>query len=413
MADDAGNGGGEKNGQGGRQEQAKQKLALWTVAIPAVVGLIGGGISGGITSYTTLSAKREEYSIQRAKEFRSLMEELLDEKKSRLAVLNLWQLYPNERDRRVITAAAFAVNQPDLVELVAGIDEHVNPIADMLNVRALSSDPEIQVPALRTLINIDPVRAAGLLIDNLSDDLAQSNGKMPPQRSGFNPMQELERLTAQNDTVAEMVRDRAEGDFGTFFDYVLYRADRTSNFVDRLSNAFEQGEGLALANDYLYRAAFRERDRERVVTAAAGHVATALEGDELNEFELAGVLASLKNGDFFSTLDGSLGDDFTEKLVNVAASGDHVDILRRRAVELLDIYSPKHAVIASVTLWTTEPANEKLRGQTETYLSKRKISRLARDNPEFTLPPCEGESYVDCIKTEPQQWIAWLADVPR
>ncbi len=387
---------------------AKQQIALWTVAIPALVGLVAGVVSGGLTSYVQLSTKQEEYSIQRAKLFRELMGELLDDKKSRLAVLNLWQLYPKERDRRVITAAAFAVNQPDLVELVAGIDEKVNPVADMLHVRALSTDPEIRTPALRTLINIDPVRAAGLLIETLNEELGLNEGKMLRPQGGFNAMKELERLAAMNDTIAQMVADEANGKWGLFYDYLLYRADRASDFVEKILAAYKTGEGLDLTNDYLYRAQFHQAHRATVIVGASAYIAAELKTVEPDEFDLAGALSALKNGDFFGLLGQSFDEDFTRTLRAAAEAEAHVDILRQRALELLDRFSPRDAVITYVGIRIADGTSAKLISLSQKYLSDHKFAGIKVQHPDFAPPVCEGMKADICIEKSPENWRDWL-----
>ncbi|MEM8730656.1 MAG: hypothetical protein AAGF79_12125 [Pseudomonadota bacterium] len=394
-------------------QQASRRLAYWSMALPAVLGLIGGGLSGWFSSYVTLSTKREEHSIERARAFRELMRELGDEKTSRLAVLNLWQLYPEERDRRVITAAAFAVNQPDLVELVSGIDAKVNPVADMLHVRALSDNPDIQIPALRTLINVHPARAAGVLIDGLSQELEGLNGKLPHTPSGFNPELELVRLTTHDDTVAAMVADKTEGQWSLFFDYMLYRAGRPSAFIETLVAGYEGGAALDLMNDYLHRGRFKAQDRAVVIAAAGGYVATSFAREDRDDFALVDVLSALKNGDFYGQLGTALPVEVTEALAAAVSRPDEIGILRKRALELLDLIAPKEAVLSLTMALLDEGQGSALSGAAERMLSPRNLTLVSNGTTGAPPPDCGEMASPDCLSAKPAVWQAWLAQHQR
>lgn len=394
------------------ETKAKQRVAIWTVAIPAALGLIGGVVSGGVTAFVQLSTKSEEYSINRAGKFRELMKELSseNEKTSRLAVLNLWQLYPDERDRRVITAAAFAVDQPDLVELVAGIDEKVDPIADMLHVRALSADPTVQVPALRTLISVDPVRAAVLLIDKLSEEMEARNGSIPAHSGDFNAMFELVRLAEQNDTVVGMIEKETNGKWQIFFDYVLYRAKKNSNFVQSISARFENRSGVDQANDYLYRAQFEDADLQPIISSAQDFFFEEIARDDRNEFEVAGTLSALKNSDFYSVLDGNLDAEFQDHLAEIVTSDTVSRILRVRAIQLLDKYSPQTAVEALTSAILAAEGSSPLEDLVSEVMHVRKLEILSNKDRTFKVPVCESGRYIECLNSDRSAWQDWLDD---
>ncbi len=387
----------------------KRRVALLTVAIPAIVGFLGGVISGGVTAYVQLTTKKEEYSIKRAQEFRGLMKELSEPETARLALLNLWQLYPEERDRRIITAAAFAVDQPDLVELVAGIDDQVDPVADVLHVRALSDDPAVHEPALQTLINVHPSRAAAVLIDMTDGELDVVGGKLPQTRRSFSPVQELERLAAQDRTVADMVADKTEGKWGVFYQYLLYRAGRESQFVQQMVRGYGGAEDLDLTNDYMFRGRFFEQDRPVVIAAAAQFITTHLQQETRDDFALVGTFSALKNPDFFADLNGALGAEFTQMLHDSVVSAQNRKILRKRALELLDVLAPHHSSRALLAALALEGPTSQIGSLAETYLSRRRVEQLIAREPHLLLPDCQEQTIMRCIQADPQVWSAWAA----
>lgn len=389
---------------------AKRRTALLTVAIPALVGFLGGVVSGGVTAYVQLKTKSEEYSIKRAELFRELMEELGDEreKTARLAVLNLWQLYPEERDRRVITAAAFAVNQPDLVGLVAGIDEQADPVVDMLHVRALSDNPEIHTPALQTLINVQPTRAAGVLIEKVKVVLDGQGGKLPSVRSGFNPVRELERLAAQDETVAEMIKDETDGTWGFFFDYMLYRAGRESGFIARIEDGYDTGKDLNLVNDYVHRGQFFDDDLEVVIAATGDYIVETLKSEDRNDFQLVRSLSALRNGSFTFVLTDVLGDEFVQALRTTVQSKDNYHTLRIRAFELLDVIQPSRSMVWLIQSLVAEDHSSKLMRLADKHVTAFKMEQFVQLRPGLEPPDCAGVDYSKCIREDPELWQSWI-----
>ena len=108
----------------------KSSVINWTTVISALLGLAGGALSGGFAAYTQLRTSQEQFSIERARMFQDLIEELQDEETARMALLNLWQLYPEERDQKIIVAAAIEIGQPDLVETIIGFEEDMLQLAE-------------------------------------------------------------------------------------------------------------------------------------------------------------------------------------------------------------------------------------------------------------------------------------------
>lgn len=388
-------------------EERKSKAPIWFGLVPALAGLIGGAVSGFTTAYVQLSTKREEYSIQRAKEFQSLMEKLADKNTARLAVLNLWQLYPEERDRRIITAAAFAVGQPDLVEIINGIDEELEPVSDMLHARALSDDPEVSDPALQTLIKVDPVRGAGVLIRRLQTEIEINGDRLRFSSASVDPVRELARLVSENTTVDQMVREELRKSPGFLLDYVLYRAGNSSGFIDLLVGAYAEKSELKKSSDYLLRAEFREGDKPVVVNAAGEFIISSLKQSNGNVFDVVDALSGLKNPDFRRVVASQLSTTMPGELGAVIVDPARNDTLRARALFLLRQISPSEALqVLAKAIVLGQPGAE-LTETMQALLNGGLINHLARTQSGFVRPDCDETDIAACT-SEREVWTTWL-----
>jgi len=393
--------------------RTNKKTGLWTSAVlTALIALVGGAISGFLTAYVQLSETKEKYSIQRAQEFQKLMDRLESKNTSRLAVLNLWQLYPEERDRKIIIAAAFAVGQPDLVELISGIDEELTPVADMLQARAHSKDTRESNAALRTLVRIDPVRGANVIIEQINEGISLSgDGIRHPMQNEIDSVFELIELAKQNETVVEMIHSNADnnGNLPVLYDYILYQANQRSDFITRLTNAYSVRSDLTTFNDYLIKANFFQEDALVVVTKVAEFVSEELKQGSKYRFEVQNALVGLRNNDLKEALKTALNVNFIS-LLRVTVSDSNVDDLTRaRAFALLRKISPSDAIKAVAK---TLAAEERPRELIETIVDQLEglLIQLERTDPQFRRPAhCMGEASNDCI-ADHTAWAEWLPE---
>ncbi len=385
-----------------------------TAVMMAIIGLASGALSGFVTAYVQLSTAKDKYSIERAKEFQNLMEKLKSEETSRLAVLNLWQLYPDERDRKIITAAAFAVGQPDLVEIISGIDEELGPVAEILQARALSENTDDSDPALQTLMRIDPVRAARVMINRVNKDIADLGDLIRRPKGSVDPVIALTKLAEENDTIYNVILSEGgrSKTFPVLLDYILYRADRESKFVDRVISSFEEGRDLDKFNGYLARADFRDADSERVVKAVSAFVVAALDGGNEKRYEIMNALVGLKNATLSRALRNESGADFISKLTDAVSDSKKNDLLRARSLALLRKISPNRAINAVADVLKEDDPPPELLETIEEQLRGGLIAQLERQDPEFKRPPhcaddADDEAFASCINNK-VAWATWL-----
>lgn len=393
-----------------KSEKSEKRSGLWTSAVlTALIGLIGGAISGFATAYVQLSTAKDKYSIERAREFQNLMEKLESEKTSRLAVLNLWQLYPEERDRKIIIAAAFAVGQPDLVEIISGIDEELAPVTDVLQARSHSNDTKESNAALRTLMRMDPVRGARVIIERLNEGISLSGDVIRhPTTDSIDPIFELTDLAKQNQTVVEMIETNTarNGQLPVLFDYVLYRAKRKSNFIPRIKKAYVERSNLATFNDYLIRANFFQDDAQEVVAKVAEFILDKLGGSEDYRFEVQDALVGLRNSDMNDVLKTTLDDSFTARLSDTVSDSNIDDLTRARAFKLLRKVSPSHAIRVVASTLAYEERPRELTKTIEKQLEGL-LLQLERTDSGFHRPRhCVDEATDSCVANH-AAWAAW------
>lgn len=387
-----------------------------TAVMMALIGVAGGALSGFVTAYVQLSTAKEEYSIARAKEFQNLMEKLKSEDTSRLAVLNLWQLYPDERDRKIITAAAFAVGQPDLVEIISGIDEELGPVAEILQARALSENTEDSDPALQTLMRIDPIRAARVMINRINKDIVDTGDLIRRPKGAVDPVIALTKLAEENDTVFNVIKSAKDVSkpFPVLFDYILYRANRDSRFVDRVVASFEQGQDLDKFNGYLARADFHDADAARVVKAVSAFIVAALDDAAEKRYEIMNALVGLKNATLSRALRGERDGNFISRLTETISDRNSNDLLRARSLALLRKLSPGHAIIAVAGVLKDAERPPELFETVEEQLRGGLIAQLERQDPGFERPVhcpegADDQTFAACLDDR-AAWATWLGE---
>lgn len=391
------------------QEKSERSGLLTSAVVTAFFGLLGGAISGFATAYVQLSTAKEQYSIERAREFQNLMNKLGNKETSRLAVLNLWQLYPEERDRKIIIAAAFAVGEPDLVELISGIDEELGPVAEVLQARVHSKDPRDGSAALRTLMRVDPVRGARVVIERINEGISLSGDVISrPPRGALDPVFELIELAKQNDTIVRMIRSNAEdGRLPVLFDYILYRADQDSDFIDRIEDAYARQSDLETFNDYLIKARFFPGDAPDVVAAVSSFIVKGLDAVDENRFEVQNALVGLRSSDLKDALQVALDGRVVPKLKDTVSNPTIDDLTRARSFALLRRIDPE---IAFDVMSKTLAKNERPRELTETMSDQFDglLSQLERSDTAFQRPShCSLGATETCISNH-AAWATWL-----
>lgn len=383
------------------------KVPSWTTVATALVGIAGGAASGGLAAYTQLSTSQEQFSIDRANMFKGLIEDLQNESTARMALLNLWQLYPEERDQKIIVAAAIEIGHPDLVETIVGFDEELRQVSDILHAKALSGDPNVARPALQTLERIDPVRAARIMLNSIQEEV-QLNG----DRYIDNDITAgLIRLARTDGKVADVIRSAGaqSSKMPVIFDYLLYAAGRDSTFTERMAAAYGARKDLWLFSGFLTKGDYKGDDADSIVRSVRGFIAAAIEQHE-PDYDLVEALVGLKNNSFRDQLDAKSEENerFADLLGAAVADAGRPDIVRAKALALLRKVSKHAAFLALAGVLRDRSGGSDLLEEIEQQLAGGLAAALEKEEPGFSGPVhCVGAELRPCID-QAEGWRAWL-----
>lgn len=387
----------------------KDTVVNWTTIMSALLGLVGGALSGGVAAYTQLKASQEQFSIERAQMFQSLIGQLQEEKTARMALLNLWQLYPDERDQKIIVAAAIETGHPDLVEAIFGFEEEILQLAGILEAKAQSGKESLKEISLQTLIRVDPVRAARVMVDSIQHDIRLRGDRFVTS----NTMHDLTLLAQKNEKVVEIIRSKMKEfpEPPLLFDYLLYSAKSDSSFVERVESAYVEQKELTLFNQFLGLANFEVEDSPKIVASARKYVVDALLDSESNEYDLEGALIGLTNNSLARQLeykDNEINQDFAKSLRDAVANPKIPNKVRKFAFELLRSISRHQALLALAqalsagSFLSTENIGAHLVGL---------IASVERENQSFKRPPHCAVVSTNCV-SDSMQWSKWLEGMP-
>ena len=384
----------------------------WTTVIAAIVGLIGGVISGGFTAYTQLSSAEQKFSIDRAEKFKELFDDLHDTDKSRIALLNLWQLYPDKRDQKIIVAAAVETGQSDLIETIVGFEEEIRQYAGILQIKAMRAaeneraEDFIRNPALRILSRVDAPRAAEVLITYLRADIAKFGDRYLSNEIA----RELGRLARLDERVALKIRQTAETDdnLPKLFDYILYDSGRSSAFVDRLTNGYASNDNMASLNSFLLKSDFQPGDARPVTESVQRYVVTALDDTGADLFDIADAIGGLKNRSLADAVEGDPNQPFARMIHDVIINPNILDPVRQKAMELAPRITPELALLAIAGVLKDGSAELALQSEIERQLVGI-IARTESSGRTARLPDsCIGSDPQSCM-LDSDGWTAWLA----
>ncbi len=378
----------------------------------AVVGLIGGVISGGFTAYTQLSSAEQKFSIDRAEKFKELFDDLHNTDKSRIALLNLWQLYPDKRDQKIIVAAAVETGQSDLIETIVGFEEEIRQYAGILQIKAMRAaeneraEDFIKNPAMRILSRVDAPRAAEVLITYLQTDIAKYGDRYLSNEIA----RELGRLARLDDRVASKVRESADssGQLPRLFEYILYDSGRPSGFVDRLKTGYESGKNMQPLNSFLLKSEFLSDDAGPITESVQRYIAVALEDTGTDLFDIADAIGGLKNRSLADAVKGDPSHPFARQIHDVIVNPHLLDPVRQKAMELAPRIAPDLALFAIAGVLRDGSAEFSLQSEIERQLVGI-IARTESSGQSARLPDsCVGSDPQSCM-LDSDGWSAWLA----
>ncbi len=376
-----------------------------TTVISALLGLLGGAFTGGLTAYTQLKAAQEKYSIERAKMFEQLIVKLQDKKTSRMALLNLWQLYPEKRDQRIIVAAAIESGEPDLVDTIIGFETELAQLANVLQAKAASGDSS----ALQPLKRIDPQRAARVMVENIEANLRQNPDNYFKNRM----INELKILSKNNQKVASAVSsvvNRAQKK-PIYMEYLLYDVGADSSFAQNIESAYRSNSQIGLYNKFLGQGNFRPGDVSRIFESAKEYVGTHINDKDYNSFVLSNALIGLKNSSFRDALTEKSNQGFFKILREAVENIELADRVRKNALALLSRASARQALLAIAGALATDNVGEELTEQIDRQLDGRLIELVREEDPKVAQQPqCLDDDYKSCIRTSPE-WAVWLKEI--
>lgn len=382
----------------------------WTTIATAVLALAGGAVSGGFAAYSQLSRAQEEFSIERAKMFQGLMESLKTKETARMALLILWQLYPESRDQKIIVAAAIESGHPDLIETIIGFDDELKQLAGILHAKAVTSGADAKGSALQTLIKVDPLKAAETMITFIENDIRL-------KEAGFvnNPMTfELTQLARSDPKVAEKMRSRKDesGETLLIFEYLLYTIGSESKFVNRIVDGYKTKENLQLVNDYLSSGNFKQNDSSRVFESARGFVLETMRGNKSKyDFDLRGALVGLRNNSFREQLVPGKNEELIETLYATIVDSEKSDRLRAKSLILLRKISPRKSLIAIANILSAGKSNPYLVSQIKEQIDTRLIAQYEKENPGLKGPQhCSNVEASNCVN-QTASWADWYKEV--
>lgn len=384
----------------------------WTTILAAVVGLIGGVISGGFTAYTQLSSAEQEFSISRAEKFKELFGDLHDESKSRIALLNLWQLYPDKRDQKIIVAAAVETGQSDLIETIVGFEDEILQYSGILQTKAMRAaeseraEDFIKNPAMRILMRVDPPRAAEVLVDYINQDIR----KFGDRYVANDIARELGRLARIDQAASDHIRkvSGSADDMPMLFDYILYSSGRPSGYVDRLKDGYTNADDMVLLNSFLLKSDFTDEDARPVVESVKGFVESGPNNPDVDLFDVADAIGGLKNQSLADAVRSEANSAFAGTIRDIIVNPEMLDPLRQKAMELAPRISLELAILAIAEVLRDASAGDALQSEIERQL----VGIIARNNgsgrsgllPDHCL---DGDPQTCMLNSE--GWSDWLA----
>lgn len=387
------------------------KLELnWTTVITAIVALIGGAISGGFTAYTQLSRAEEEFSIKRATMFKDLMVELKNEKTARMALLILWQLYPNERDQKIIVAAAIESGQPDLIDTIVGFDDELQQLSETLRVKAIKSGPDLDGSAISTLKKISPEKAANVMVEFLLEDIRLKGDRFIESENIF----ELIQMAREDEKVAEDISSRRKSirKVPLMFDYLLYEIGEESAFIKRMKDGYVDRDNLQLMNGFLLDSDFNPEDAVEVFASAKKYIEDAINQNNRDEdYDLNGTLISLKSRSFYDLLKNegkAEGDDsFATLLYETVTNPEKSTGARMNSLNLLRGISTRESLLAISEVLSNEQVSPGIREGIERQINEGIIELFVSENPGSKGPQhCNTDDLNLCLG-QPQKWAEW------
>lgn len=218
------------------QSLPKDWLAKISAFSAVAAALLSAIVTLRVTNIQTdtkeLLAVRQD-SIQRAELFRNLIQDLNDDSKSGYALLTLWKLYEQPKDRKVVVLAALENPKPDTINTLTrmGFEKELEDYSDTLARIAKSGIGESADVAENIILQaLSPISTARYLLDVLA-------GATIIDPHTLN-VQNLITLSERHDDVMALVaeQEKRSDQERPLFAYIQYKAGKPAPFIDYLKN---------------------------------------------------------------------------------------------------------------------------------------------------------------------------------
>ncbi len=387
----------------------------WSTIIASVVGLLSGLLSGGLTAYTQLNEAQEKYLIAKVDKFEKLFKSLGKPEEARFALLNLWQLYPDKEDEKIIVTVAIETDQSDLIEMIVESDQDLAQYKDILKAK-VNKDTKENIseltanPAMQVLVRVAPDSAAKLMFETL--DKIDSN-----VWNGFADNENVDVMTdliRNSDAAAETIRKEfiLRDEIPLLIDYMFYRAGKSSNFIERIAKAYEANKEITSAKPFLTLGRFHEEDTEGIVRQVQNFITVGLTGRTVDMYDIADAFSALRNGAFSGAIQRISDDKFEQALKAAILDSSQPDLIRQLSMEFSSQYFPRSALIAMAQVLQAPNGDNNANQLGKEF--EEQLNNLINQagSGSLNLPPlthCMSISAAQCLNDR-VAWKDWLIE---
>lgn len=340
----------EQGQQSSQQTSWKDKLAVISALSAVLAALLSAFVSVWVTSIQTdldeLVASKQD-TIERAKLFRVLINDLSSKDKAGYALLTLWKIYQHEDDRQIVVLAALENPNEDTYQtlLRLGLEKELEIYAgNTLKNLAVSGKGEASQKASDLILStFSPLETSKYLFDKIN-----SYGSSGPDDENI---QLLIQYVTHNKKVREFVTTKVneEKNVNPYITYVLFKANEKEAFLDYLNEVKAQPALYPEFTDLidnLNEADFTAKDWLSVSEVAITILLN--KSTELQDYILSGSFDILEKD---KLLKSGSKQNIQSKIIRVSQEylfdNNVEDFLRSRAFDVLKKWDSSEALITA------------------------------------------------------------------
>ncbi|MCZ6860880.1 MAG: hypothetical protein O7I42_11510 [Alphaproteobacteria bacterium] len=342
-----------------------------------------------------IEKKRDE--IERAKLFRELIKDLGDRERSNLALLALWKLYQDEKDRKVIVLAALETqNTRTLLLLGKEMEPHLQTVLNIAN----QGDSATSKAAGELVGNLTAEQLARFqLVDEaaryyLTEIEKTENELLSPYDSN---VETLIELATTNPAVRPIIIGAAQDSPGRqpLLYYVLYAAGDRDELRSIFQNTLQNPRLFRSLRNVLCCGEFVDEDIETTVKIPYAYLAAHA---ELNESDTEAAIALLSHPRI-----GALSPQMEQNIIDrcQVLFLDRVNFAkgRSRALDCLVRWSPKRVIPVASKVLSDGESNILLQNSISVaFNTLRQAPELDEQLSEEDLPE---------VNADPTIWRQW------